>query len=97
LGHAAEPEIRVVDNVGEVVVIEKFDAVALDVVGPHSRLSESGGLPIAEGVECNNQLVEAVTGVEIIEISEMVPGDLRGEHVSFVPPCVGEEDEAAHK
>lgn len=73
------------------VVIEEFNSIALDVICPDCSLGEGLGFAIGEGVESDDELIEFVSGVEVVEIGEVIPGNLRGEHVAFVPPCIGED------
>ncbi len=95
LSHAAETVVGVVDDVGEVVVIEDLDLVLLDVVGPNRSLGEGLSLAVGEGVEGEHQGVELVAGVEVVEVGEVVPGDLGGQHVALVPPGLAQH-QATH-
>ena len=51
LSHAIEAELRVVDDVGEMVVIEDFDLVPLDVVCPDCSLGEGLRFAVGEGIQ----------------------------------------------
>lgn len=97
LGHPAESEVRVVNYVCEVVVIEKLHTVPLDVISPYCRFSEGGRFAIGEGIEGDDELVEFVAGVEVVEVGEMIPGNLGSEHVAFVPPGGRVENEAGEE
>jgi hypothetical protein len=59
-----------------VIVIEKFYTVIFYVVCPHCSLSESLSSAISEGVKSDHKLIEFVSSVEVVEIGEMIPGDL---------------------
>lgn len=82
-----QPEL----HVGEVVIIEDSSTVLLDIVGPNCSLCEGLTPAVSEGIECHYQGVELIPGRSLHDVSEVIIGDLRDEHVPLVPPRVGDE------
>lgn len=72
------------------IVIEHFDPVALDIIGPDCSLSEGLGFSICKSVKCLYKSIEFVSSVEIISISKVIPGNLWGKHMSLIPPSIGQ-------
>ena len=78
-------------HIGEVIVIKESSSILLYIIGPNRCLCKRTTSAVSERIKNLDEFLKVVSGGDSIGVGKIVVGNLRGKHVSFIPPGLCEQ------
>ena len=86
LTHTNKHILGVIDDIGEVVIIEVGRVVFFDIIWPNWSLNKWIWFSICEVCKCINKLGEFSQGIILLKLFHSVDGHLSNCHMADIPP-----------